>query len=90
MAWGKESTRTRPVQRRSVRPGALAALLLGACALYAAANARYDAYDLGYSVQATRATVQTWRVRLPFGYELAWWKSDPPGPQDGLRLFGRP
>ena len=89
MAWEDASGRPRSAQRRRVRPAVLAAaVLLGAFTWYAAATAQYEAYDLGYSARETRATVETWLIKLPLGYQLAWWKSNPPGPQDGLRILG--
>ncbi|HWI64660.1 MAG TPA: hypothetical protein VNT75_22770 [Symbiobacteriaceae bacterium] len=81
--------RPRPAGRPAARPARwlAAAVLAGALCWYAGATAQYEAFDLGYSAGNVRATVERWSVRLPFGYRLAWWKSNPPARNDGPRLL---
>ncbi|MDF2627824.1 MAG: hypothetical protein K0R39_1655 [Symbiobacteriaceae bacterium] len=80
--------RARAGGRPKVWPAAvLGAVVLGAAAIYAFKTADYHAYDLGYTAEGERVSVQTWAVELPAGYELVWWQSTPDSPQDGLRFF---
>lgn len=81
--------RARAARRLAARPAVLAAaLVLVAAVTYAAATAQHEVYDLGYSVANDRAIIESWSVKLPAGYRLAWWRATPSGPQDGLRLLG--
>ncbi len=85
--------RSRTAEPAHGRRRPLGWLLVGAAILWAAFQmagpglVRYRAYHLGYPVEGRDAVIQTWSVRLPLGARLVWWRSDPPGPADGLRFF---
>ncbi len=40
-----------------------------------------------YALTEDGAAVETWSLSLPGGYQVVKWRSNPPGPQDGYRIF---